>query len=106
MPLTLVPHHRPGRQGRFDRNRLPDPLNYFQCALDKLTGRGPWRSALCPFHTDQHPSLRVNIHTGGWRCMACDARGDLVAFHQRLHGQGFIDACKALGAWVEGHDHV
>jgi hypothetical protein len=35
--------------------------------------------------------------------MVCGAHGgDVLAFHQHKHGLNFIDACKQLGAWVEG----
>jgi DNA primase len=39
---------------------------------------------MCPFHEDKKPSLRVNLATGRWACMACGLRGDLVAFVMRL----------------------
>ena len=92
-------------RSHFDRCRLPDPATYYERELDKLTGRGVWRSALCPFHSDTRPSLRLNVETGGWRCMSCGTHGDLIAFQQLRYGQSFVDACKSLGAWVEGSRH-
>lgn len=89
--------------GRFDRSRLPDPAMYYSAELGTLQGRGEWRSAVCPFHDDHSPSLRVNLRTGGFKCMVCMTGGsDLLSFHQQRHGQPFKAACKALGAWVEG----
>lgn len=84
----------------FRRDRLPSPLNYYTgCGL-RLIGRGEWRSAVCPFHDDTKPSLRVNIDSGGFRCMVCGAKGgDVLAFHMLRTGMRFIDAAKALGAW-------
>jgi len=66
----------------------------------KLTGSGEWKSAVCPFHNDTRPSLRVRLDTGAFRCMTCGAKGgDVLAFHMRRHGLLFIEAAKALGAW-------
>ena len=100
-PAALL---RPAR-AHFDRERLPDPLDYFSKELPDLKGRGDWRDAVCPFHEDSRPSLRVNVATGGWRCMACGRGGDLVAFHMRKHDLNFTEAAKALGAWTGGHRH-
>ena len=88
------------RRFAFNRDLLPHPTEYFISEGVKLLDTGGWRSALCPFHNDTKPSLRVFIETGAFRCMACGAKGgDVLAFHMRRHGLGFIDAAKALGAW-------
>jgi hypothetical protein len=88
--------------GRFDRSRLPDPLSYYTAELGTLQGRGEWRSAVCVFHDDHAPSLRVNLRTGGFKCMVCQSGGsDLLSFHQQRHGADFKTACKALGCWIE-----
>jgi hypothetical protein len=85
---------------RFDRRSLPDPVAYFECEGLRLVGRGHWRSALCPFHDDSHPSLRVNVKTGAFRCMACGAKGgDVLAYHRARHGLSFKQAAVDLGAW-------
>jgi len=68
----------------------------------KLTGGGGWKSAVCPFHDDTRPSLRVRLDRGAFRCMSCEAHGgDVLAFHMKRYGLSFIDAAKALGAWEE-----
>jgi len=86
--------------GRFERDRLPDPLGYFEASGLRLIGRGRWRSALCPFHDDHNPSLRLNAETGAYRCMACAAKGgDVLAFHRARHGLSFAQAAQDLGAW-------
>ena len=34
--------------------------------------------------------------------MSCGEKGgDVLAYHQKLHGMEFVDAAKQLGAWVE-----
>ena len=86
---------------RFRRDALPDALRYFtECAGLRMFGRGAWRSAICVFHDDSRPSLRVNVATGAYRCMACGARGgDVLDFHRARHGLSFAQAARDLGAW-------
>lgn len=85
---------------RFDRNRLPDWLTYAESIGINVEGRGKWRSILCDFHADAHPSLRINTATGGWCCMSCGASGgDVLAHYMQRTGLGFVEAAKALGAW-------
>lgn len=90
----------PVRQPAFRRDCLPSPLDYYASQGLALRGRGAWRDALCLFHPDTHPSLRVNVNSGAFRCMACGASGgDVLAYHMRRHGLRFVDAAKELGAW-------
>ena len=35
---------------------------------------------LCPFHDDKTPSLRVTPGKGLWRCMGCNAAGNVIQF--------------------------
>ena len=89
-------------RGKFSRKSLPNSINYYESQNIKLRGRGLWRTAICPFHSDTKPSLRINIEKGAYRCMACGAHGgDVLAFHMHRHGLGFIHAAKELGAWIE-----
>lgn len=82
-----------------DRSRLPAVLPYFERHGVHLSGRGAWRSALCPFHDDKRPSLRVNVDSGGYRCMSCGAKGgDIVAFHRARYGLSFTAAVRDLEA--------
>ena len=94
-----------GDRRKFSLNRslLPEPAAYYRdsCGMS-LKGSGAWRTALCPFHADSHPSLRINIERGGFCCMVCNAKGgDVIAFHMLRHNLPFIEACKALGAWED-----
>jgi len=84
----------------FNRSNLQSPATYFKEQGLKLTGGGEWKNALCPFHADHRPSLRVRLDTGGFKCMACGkSGGDILAFHMQRYGLGFITAAKQLGAW-------
>ena len=86
----------------FDRNRLPDPTAFYEERGLTLTGRGKWRTTACTFHGGSD-SMRVNTDSGAFVCMAgCGARGgDVLAFHMANTGQEFVEAAKALGAWVD-----
>lgn len=102
---SLAGAHFGGRSlNRFGLNRalLPDPKDYLTCQQIRFTGNGLWLDAICPFHDDHNASLRMNSQKGCFKCMACGTKGgDLIAFHQRLTGLGFIETCKALGAWEQ-----
>lgn len=94
----------------FNRNLLPDPASYFESEGLALTGprRAKWKTTACTFHGGSD-SMRVNTATGAWVCMAgCGARGgDVLAYHMAAHGLEFVEAAKALGAWVEdGRPHT
>jgi len=91
---------RLAERGRFNRDLLPQPRVYFGSIGLKPTGSGAWRSAVCPFHDDTKPSLRVHYESGAFRCMACGAHGgDVLAFERLRTGKGFADAARDLGAW-------
>lgn len=87
---------------RLNKALLPSPTTYYELQGIKLIGRGEWRSALCPFHEDRSPSLRINTQSGGFICMACNTRGgDIIAFHQKRFNTSFKSACADLGGWVK-----
>ena len=87
--------------GDFLRERLPDPLTYFLGQGLQLTAKGKWRTTRCEFHGGSD-SMRINTVTGAWICMACGVKGgDILAFQMQLHNMEFVDAAKALGAWVD-----
>lgn len=85
----------------FDRDRLPEPIGYFEGQALKLSKRGKWRTTECRFHGGSD-SMRINTATGAWVCMSCGAKGgDVLAYEITAHGVDFVTAAKALGAWVE-----
>jgi len=86
----------------FDRRNLPDAKSYYEAEGLKLTGRGKWRTTECTFHGGRD-SMRIKLETGAFVCMAgCGARGgDVLAYHMAAHGLEFIEAAKAMGAWID-----
>lgn len=87
--------------GHFDRERLPPPESYYHERFGTLKPNGKgWTQVRCVFHDDCNPSLSVNVTTGAYKCFSCGAHGgDVLAFHQRLHGFSFKQAALDLGAW-------
>lgn len=84
----------------FRRDLLPIPSEYYKGQGLKLTGRGEWRNAICLFHDDTRPSLRVHLGSGAFRCLACGKRGgDVLDFHRQRYELGFREAAMQLGAW-------
>lgn len=51
---------------------------------------------LCPFHSDNTPSLSVKPEKGIYKCFACNASGDVVQFLQAHLGLSFPEAIETL----------
>lgn len=84
------------------RNHLPSPIDNAAAQGYPVRERsGKWRTCTC-FNCG-HSRMRVNSETGAFACMSgCGARGgDVVAMQMAIHGQDFVTACKALGAWQD-----
>lgn len=85
----------------FDRERLPDPVEYYHAQGLRLEGKGKWRTTACLFHGGSD-SMRLNTASGGYCCMACGASGgDVLAYEIAATGSDFVTAAKTLGAWIE-----
>ena len=87
----------------FQRNLLPDPLEYFESQSLKITGsrNSKWFTTECRLHGGSD-SMRVHRSSGGWVCMSCGAKGgDLISYEMQISGDEFIDVAKRLGVWVE-----
>lgn len=85
----------------FNRDALPEPVGYFEGVGLTLRGPAKWKTTRCEFHGGSD-SMRVNTTSGAWVCMACGAKGgDVLSYEMRLTGAEFVEAAKALGAWIE-----
>ena len=83
----------------FERDRLPDPRSYFEGEGLKLGKGRKWVTTVCNFHQGSD-SMRINLQSGAWVCMACNAKGgDVLAYHMAAYGLEFVEAAKALGCW-------
>lgn len=87
---------------QFDRQRLPEPQAFYESQGLLFKGRGPWRTTSCGFHGGSD-SMRVNVESGAFRCMACGEQGgDVLAYAMQANGWEFIDAAEKLGAMSKG----
>jgi len=87
--------------GSFDRNKLPEPISYFESIGLNLKGpkSAPWRTTCCNFHGGSD-SLRVKVQSGAWVCMNCGVKGgDILSYHMQANDLEFIQAAKDLGCW-------
>lgn len=87
----------------FMRDRLPETISYFESEGLRLIGprNAKWLTTECRFHGGSD-SLRTNLSSGAWVCMACGEKGgDVLAYHMKMYGLEFVQAAQALGAWVE-----
>jgi hypothetical protein len=92
----------PVRHPALDRCSLPTPERYLlNRGLVRHVPKGAWVAIYCPIHkngAEHHPSLRVNLRDGHFRCMACNVKGsDIIALHRLITGLGFRDAVRDLG---------
>lgn len=87
----------------FDRERLPDPVSYFESQGLRLVGprSSKWKTTACNFHGGSD-SMRINAATGAWCCMNCGEKGgDVLAYEMQAHGLEFVEAAKRVGAWID-----
>ena len=62
-----------------------------------LKKKGPRYIGLCPFHEDRHATNFVVQPGKGYKCFACEAKGDAVKFIMEHEGLSFLDAIRWLG---------
>jgi DNA primase len=62
----------------------------------KLEKKGKEMVGLCPFHTDQRPSMYVNPAKQIFKCFACGAGGDVLKFIQMKENLTFPQAVERL----------
>lgn len=53
-------------------------------------------NAVCPFHADHSPSMKIYPRSGGYYCFACGAGGDVIDFVRGFFGLSLADACRKL----------
>jgi len=52
--------------------------------------------ALCPWHDDSRPSLKVNPDRQSFKCWVCNIGGDIFSFMMRVEGLEFREALEML----------
>ena len=67
---------------------LQSVMEYYDTHFDRMG------KALCPFHSDKHPSLTIKNER--YKCWACGASGDMFDFVQNLYGDSFQEAIERI----------
>src|SRR5687767_11474720 len=52
----------------------------------EVHGTGVQRQALCPFHADRKPSLKINLGRKIFHCFGCEASGNIIEFVRLKEG--------------------
>lgn len=63
-----------------------------------ITKKGANFEGICPFHSDDHPSLKINDSKGIYKCFACGAAGDALKFVQDKLNLSFVEAIKNIAS--------
>jgi DNA primase len=61
-----------------------------------LNKKGANLEAICPFHPDTKPSLKVNDAKGMYKCFVCGAGGDAITFVKEFKRVEFVDALREI----------
>src|SRR5262249_22960611 len=69
-----------------------------RCGI-RTTHEGPELVALCPFHSDKRPSLRVNPTKQLVLCCGCRASGNLLDFVSRHERLTIREAAERIAEW-------
>ncbi|MCX7661473.1 MAG: CHC2 zinc finger domain-containing protein [Candidatus Omnitrophica bacterium] len=62
----------------------------------RLRKTGKAYSALCPFHTEKHPSFYIYPETNSFYCFGCKKGGDVIRFVELALGYSFKEAVNYL----------
>ncbi len=74
------------------------PITQIAHALGLGTPQGLGKEVrvLCPFHDDEHPSMRLNVQNGLWYCDPCGEGGNGLGLYMRVKRLGFAEAVREL----------
>ncbi len=72
------------------------PISQVISRYISLNKRGQNHEAICPFHDDTNPSLKVNDSKGIYKCFVCQESGDSIKFVSNFRNKNFIETLKEL----------
>lgn len=74
------------------------PISSVVSFYHPISKRGANFEGICPFHGDNHPSLKINDDKGIYKCFACGAAGDSIKFVQDKLSIDFVSAIKDIAS--------
>jgi DNA primase len=86
---------------RIDFKEIKEQAN-FEAVLSHYAiehkGNSFARSALCPFHKDTKPSLKIELNRKIFHCFGCEAKGNILDFVALIEDQPLPKAAQLLAA--------
>jgi DNA primase len=74
----------------------PDIITVLENEGIELRKKGRYFWALCPFHSERHPSFKVDPERQSFFCFGCGVSGDVVDFVRKYKGLSFKEALEYL----------
>jgi DNA primase len=74
------------------------PISHIVSFYHSISRKGQNFEAICPFHSDTKPSLKINDDKKIYKCFACGAGGDAIRFVMDYQSIEFIDAVKEISS--------
>lgn len=78
-----------------EKSRIVDVVSFY-LGGNNLVRKGKIYLAICPFHHDTHPSMRVDPERNTYKCFACGAGGDSIKFVEQYAHLSPFDALKKV----------
>jgi len=79
-----------------DKNEIIDIISEYI----EVKSFGSSYKALCPFHSENTPSLMINREKQIYKCFGCGEGGDVVRFIMKIENLDFIESVKLLAKRV------
>lgn len=76
------------------------PISSIVSFYHAITKKGGNFEGLCPFHSDSHPSLKINDSKGIYKCFVCGAAGDAIKFVQDHESISFVESVKDIASKI------
>src|SRR5699024_4725005 len=82
---------------------IVDAIRYYYPGWDPPDEDDGWVKVLCPFHGESRPSAVVSVEDDGFKCFACDAKGDTLNIIKYMEGGTRADAKRLADERAIGH---
>ena len=79
-------------------NRIIDEVNIAEVISEyiEIYPDGAGFKAICPFHNDTNPSMKISVTKKIFKCFVCNTGGNVIQFVQKYEKISFNEACAKL----------